>query len=140
MVQTRWEHFPHGADLGVRGIGPTREIAFEQAALALVAAAVDLDEIEPQDEIEIRCNGPDDELLLVNWLNAVLYEMVTRYMVFGRFELKGDGKGLVARAWGERLDRSRHHLGTEVKGATMTGLKVQKNHSGAWSAETVVDV
>jgi SHS2 domain-containing protein len=140
MVKTRWEHFPHGADLGVRGIGPTREAAFEQAALALVAAAVDLREIELRAEIAIRCSGPDDELLLVNWLNAVLYEMATRYMVFGRFELKGDGKGLAARAWGERLDRSRHHLGTEVKGATMTGLKVRENLSGEWIAETVVDV
>jgi tRNA nucleotidyltransferase (CCA-adding enzyme) len=140
MVDGRWEHFPHGADLGVRGFGPTREAAFEQAALALVAAAADLGEIEPQAEIEIRCTGPDDELLLVNWLNAVLYEMATRHMVFGRFELKRDGDGLAARAWGERLDRSRHRLGTEVKGATMTGLKVRRDPSGEWTAETVVDV
>ena len=24
-----WEHFPHIADIGVRGVGPTREAAFE---------------------------------------------------------------------------------------------------------------
>jgi tRNA nucleotidyltransferase (CCA-adding enzyme) len=27
-----WEHFPHEADMGVRGIGPTKEAAFEGAA------------------------------------------------------------------------------------------------------------
>ncbi len=107
MIETRWEHFPHGADLGVRGIGPTREAAFEQAALALVAAAVDLHEIEPRAEIEIHCSGADDELLLVTWLNAVIYEMATRHMVFRRFELERDGDRLLGRAWGERLDRSR---------------------------------
>jgi tRNA nucleotidyltransferase (CCA-adding enzyme) len=138
MAEARWEHFPHGADLGIRGIGPTREAAFEQAALALVAAMVDLSGIEPRAEIGIRCAGPDDELLLVNWLNAVLYEMATRHMVFGRFEVRRDGKGLAGRAWGESLDHSRHRLGTEVKGATLTGLKVRKN--GSWIAETVVDV
>lgn len=33
----RWEHFPHGADIGVRGFGPTMAAAFEQAALAMTA-------------------------------------------------------------------------------------------------------
>ena len=29
-----WEHFPHVADMGVRGLGPTKEAAFEEAARA----------------------------------------------------------------------------------------------------------
>ncbi len=37
----RWEHFEHGADIGVRGIGPTPASAFEQAALALTAVITD---------------------------------------------------------------------------------------------------
>ena len=28
-MQSNWEHFPHQADMGVRGIGPTKEAAFE---------------------------------------------------------------------------------------------------------------
>ena len=38
-----WEHFPHEADMGVRGHGASREQAFEQAALALTAVIADLD-------------------------------------------------------------------------------------------------
>jgi tRNA nucleotidyltransferase (CCA-adding enzyme) len=140
MVEARWEHFPHGADLGIRGVGPTRESAFEQAALALVAVAVDPREVEPRVQIELRCTGPDDEVLFVNWLNTVLYEMATRQMVFARFEITRTGEGITGNAWGERLDRSRHRLGTEVKGATMTALKVRKEERGGWTAETVVDV
>ena len=34
----RWEHFPHGSDVGVRGWGSTPAAAFEQAAVALTAA------------------------------------------------------------------------------------------------------
>lgn len=33
----RWEHFQRGADIGIRGIGPTKPQAFEQAALPLTA-------------------------------------------------------------------------------------------------------
>ncbi len=35
--EARWEHFPHAADVGVRGFGKTPAEAFEQAALALTA-------------------------------------------------------------------------------------------------------
>ncbi|MGE0683020.1 MAG: hypothetical protein AB7P69_19220 [Candidatus Binatia bacterium] len=33
IIDKRWDHFPHGADIGVRGIGASREGAFEQATL-----------------------------------------------------------------------------------------------------------
>ena len=35
--------------------------------------------------------GPDDELLLVDWLNALIYEMATRRMLFGRFDVTIEG-------------------------------------------------
>ena len=41
MNEKRWEHFPHDADIGVRGIGASKEEAFEQAALALTAVLTD---------------------------------------------------------------------------------------------------
>ena len=34
MTEPSWEHFEHQADVGVRGIGRSRDEAFEQAALA----------------------------------------------------------------------------------------------------------
>ena len=40
-MQPTWEHFPHQADMGVRGIGPTKEAAFEGAALVLTAVITD---------------------------------------------------------------------------------------------------
>ena len=42
-----WEHFPHGADVGVRGVAPTRAGAFEQAALALTAVVTDPAPVRP---------------------------------------------------------------------------------------------
>ena len=41
-VQGSWEHFPHQADIGVRGIGSTKEAAFERAAQAVTAVITDL--------------------------------------------------------------------------------------------------
>lgn len=40
-MNNHWEHFEHGADIGVRGIGATKASAFEQAALALTGVITD---------------------------------------------------------------------------------------------------
>jgi len=135
-----WEHFPHEADMGVRGVGATREQAFEQAALAMLSVITDPQTVVAHEAIEIRCEAPDDELLLVDWLNALVYEMATRHLLFGRFSVQITGQALVGHAWGEALDVARHQPAVEVKGATYTGLRVAQEADGSWVAECVVDV
>ncbi|HUH93834.1 MAG TPA: archease [Casimicrobiaceae bacterium] len=135
-----WEHFAHGADIGVRGIGATQSEAFEQAALALTAVVTDPAGVTSRESVAIRCEAPDDELLLADWLNAIVYEMATRGALFGRFVVKLDRQRLEATAWGEPVDRARHRPAVEVKGATYTALAVEQRADGAWIAQCVVDV
>ena len=140
MTAARWEHFEHGADVGVRGIAPTLGGAFEQAALALTAVVADPATVHAVDSVEIACQAPDDELLLVAWLNAVVSTMAVRRMLFARFEVRLDGARLQAVATGEPLDVRRHRPAVEVKGATCTALRVARTADGQWLAQTVVDV
>ena len=135
-----WEHFPHGADIGVRGIGTTPSQAFEQAACALTAVIADPAQVAGDTLVEIRCEAPDHELLFADWLNALILEMATRDMLFGRFAVAIRDHVLEAKAWGERLDRVRHQPAVEVKGATYTALSVTQRDDGMWVAQCVVDV
>jgi len=136
-----WEHFPHGADIGVRGRGGTREAAFENAALALTAVVTDLERLgEPRERVEIECSSPDPEILLVEWLDAIVFEMATRRLLFGRFAVRIDGDRLRGEAWGEEIDVERHRPAAEVKGATLTCLRVGEESPGTWVAQCVVDV
>jgi SHS2 domain-containing protein len=135
-----WEHFAHGADVGVRGLGTTKSEAFEQAAVALTAVLTDASTVRTTNAVEIRCEAGDDEVLLVDWLNALIYEMATRHMVFGRHAVTIAGNLLTATAWGEPVDRARHHPAVEVKGATYTALSVAQRKDGTWVAQCVVDV
>jgi tRNA nucleotidyltransferase (CCA-adding enzyme) len=139
MSAERWEHFPHGADVGVRGFGTTKAGAFEQAALAMTAVVADPATVEPRESVAIECDAPDDELLFAEWLNAVICEMSTRKMLFGHFRIRLDGTCLRAEAIGERIVPERHHPAVEVKGATYTALRVAQQ-DGLWIAQTVVDV
>ncbi len=140
MTDCRWEHFPHEADMGVRGYGATKEEAFEQAALAMTAVITDLHSVAPDKEIQVACESPDDEYLFTDWLNALIFEMATQNMLFSRFEVRLDGLRLKARAWGEEASVDKHHPAVEVKGATFTELMVKREQDGGWLAQCVVDV
>lgn len=135
-----WEHFPHEADIGVRGRGATLGEAFEQAALAMTAAITDPALVAARDAVDIACEAPDEELLLADWLNALVFEMSTRKLLFSRFEARIDGRRLAARAWGEPADAARHQPAVEVKGATYTALRVAREADGQWLAQCVIDV
>jgi SHS2 domain-containing protein len=138
-MTAHWEHYSHEADIGVRGIGGSEAQAFEQAGLALTAVVADLDRVEPREQIVIACEAPDDELLFVDWLNSLIYEMSTRKMLFSRFSVRLQANRLSAEAWGEPVDPDRHQPAVEIKGATYTSLRVAR--CGAeWLAQTVVDV
>ena len=150
----RYEHFPHEADVGVRGYGRSLAEAFEQAALAMTAVVTRIGGVAPKRKVDIACEAPDRELLLADWLNAIVYEMATRKMLFGRFEVRIRDDGLEpgaerreaapcrleGQAWGETLDLVKHEPGVEVKGATYTCLEVAERPDGTWIAQCVIDV
>jgi SHS2 domain-containing protein len=134
-----WQHFEHGADIGVRGHGATLEAAFEETARALAAIVVDPDTVSAAVAVPMACSAPDHEILLVDWLNAVVYEMATRNMVFSKFDVHITDCRLTGTAHGERIDQIRHETRVEVKGATFTAVKVARAGDG-WIAQCVVDV
>jgi len=139
-IAARWEHFLHVADVGVRGFGETMAKAFEQAALALTAVITEPESVAPKKAVAIHCEAPDPGILLADWLNALVFEMATRKMLFSRFEVTIDGNRLSGRAWGEPVDVKRHSPAAEVKGATLSELEVAQDATGEWHAQCVVDV
>lgn len=140
MKQGRWDHFEHQADIGVRAVAPSREALFELLAKALTAIISEPERVRPVETIKVQCEAPDDALLLVDWLNALVYEMATRRMLFGAWHVELDDHKLTASVSGETVDRARHQPVVEVKGATYTALSVEQDGQGLWHGQCVVDV
>lgn len=134
-----WGHFSHDADIGLVGIGPTKAEAFRQAAFALTAVVTDPKMVRSEAAVPFVCNAPNDELLLIEWLNALVYEMAVRSMLFGEFTVEIADTTLRATAWGECVDPDRHEPAVEIKGATLTALRVAPV-AGGWRVQCVVDV
>ena len=116
----------------------------------MTAAICDPARVAAQEAVSIACSAPDEEMLLVDWLNALVYEMATRRMLFSRFEisiegLTVDGPGdrsilLRAAVWGEHLEIAKHQPAAEVKAASYCELAVRRDPDGQWLAQCVVDV
>ena len=139
-MESRWEHFEHKADVGIRGYGATPAEAFAQCALALTAVITDPVQVAPRMPVALACAAPELDALLLEWLGAILLEMDLRKMLFSRFEVQlVDGK-LTAILWGETVEPARHQPADEVKPATYHALAVRQLADGAWLAQCVVDV
>ncbi len=136
----QWEHFPHAADVGIRGWGTSLAEAFEQGALALTAVVAPLDSIQPTEKITLECCAEDREVLFLEWLNKIIYRMATENMLFNQFKLNIVKDKLTAELWGEPMDCLRHQPAIEVKGATFTCLAVKQVQPNRWYAQCVVDV
>ncbi|HEX9137245.1 MAG TPA: archease [Nitrospirota bacterium] len=137
MVQ--FETFEHEADIGIRGFGGSLKEAFENVAVALYSVMVNIDAVHAMEERTVTVSAPDRELLLVEWLNALLAISDIEHMIFSEFDVKIEGTTLTGVAWGEALDRDRHEPHVEVKGATYHMLSV-KEQDGKYTAQCVVDV
>jgi SHS2 domain-containing protein len=135
-----WDTFAHQADIGVRGRGATMAEAFGAAATAMASVVCDPARVDAREAVAIDCAAPDAAMLLFDWLNALVFEMATRRMVFSRFEVAIDGLRLHATAWGEPVAVERHRPAAEIKGATACELAVARQADGQWLAQCVVDV
>lgn len=135
-----WQHYPHDADIGIRGFGASLASAFEQAAVALTAVSADPDKVREKESVIIKCNNADPELLFTDWINSIIYEMAVRKMLFSGFKVDINGAKLIAEISGEQVDILRHQPAVEIKGATFTTLKVIQNSDLEWMVQTVVDV
>jgi SHS2 domain-containing protein len=131
-------YFEHDADIGVVGRGPTIEDALVAAAAATFAIMVHPAAVRPSFRVCVAFEESDPEYALVRWLNELLAEARAHGLALSCFHLARDGDQWRGEALGEPW-RETFPRGTEVKGATLTGLSV-KEIPGGWEARCIVDV
>ena len=138
MDSPSYSYFEHVADMGLAGHGATLVEAFESAAVGMFALMTDLASVRREQSVNFEFEEADVELALARWLNLLLAMAREHGMVFAEFRLDRDGVVWRGSATGEVL-RSDHERGVEVKGATLTMLRVEQD-DGEWEACCVVDV
>jgi protein archease len=135
-----FEILEHPADIGFRAFGGTLAELFENAAVALLSIAGEIEDVAPRNEHHLEASATDYESLLVAWLSEVLYWFDGKRIAFRQFGVREMEPGRVtAVAWGEPRDVIRHRPKLIVKAVTWHQLKVSRRGNG-WVADVYLDV
>ena len=126
-MEKEFEILNHTADVGIIAYGADMNETFANAAKALFSLITELDDVEEVLHRDIELTAPDEESLLVEWLNELIYLFDVENIVFNRFDItRLDNTQLKARSYGEKVDSSKHRLKTGVKAVTYHMLKIDK--------------
>jgi SHS2 domain-containing protein len=138
-------HFVEGptSDLAFEAQGTTLEAVFTAAGEAFLAATVeDPAGVEARESRSVELEEPDLELLLLRFLNELVYLRDAEDLLLHPRSLKISADGaarLRGELVGERIVRPRHALLSDVKAATAHGLCLLER-DGAWIATATLDV
>jgi len=133
-----FEEIDHTADRAFRVTGRDMAALLENAARAMQSMDRDGPQpiAEPTATQAVDVEGVDDESLLVNWLNEILYLQQAHHLVCEEFHID-DLKNHCLRARVET--RECDPTCTHIKAVTFHNLKIRETSEGL-GAEIVVDV
>ncbi len=124
----QFEVIEHTADIGVIAYGENLAAAYANAALGLFDIICDTDKVREVESRTVEIHSADEQGLLFDWLNHLIYIFEVERMLFRRFDVTDfDGKSLHALCHGEKYDTSRHELRLGVKSATYHMMSVDKD-------------
>ena len=134
MKEAGFEYEDHTADIQVRIWAPNLEEAFSQTALSLMTTITsDLEKISPVIEKKIRIEAEDKEALLFDFLSEFLFIFDVEELVFNKINVqyikkKKDNYELEAILNGEKFDKKKHEIGTEVKAITYSFMNIDEKN------------
>ena len=85
---TRFEIIDHTADVGIVACGSDLKEAFANIAYGMFSLIAELEGAGEGFCREIDLQAPDQETLLVDWLNELLYIFDVDHVIFSKFEIR----------------------------------------------------
>jgi SHS2 domain-containing protein len=135
-----FEIIDHTADIGIIVYGADIKEVFANAALGLFNLMADLGGLNENIKREVDMSAEDIEVLLVEWLNELIYISDVEHVLFKRFEINAlSGTELKATCFGERLKPGRNRLKREIKAATYHMLHIDKA-DGSYKVQIIFDI
>ena len=135
-----FEVIDHTADIGIIVHGTDLKQVFTNAALGLFNLIADLDNVKEDLTRQVEMTAKNTEVLLIEWLNELIYIFDVEHILFKRFEINElqDDK-IKATCYGEKVKRGHHNLKREVKAATYHMLELSKDN-GNYKVQIIFDI
>ncbi|MFC1987498.1 archease [Chloroflexota bacterium] len=138
-MSKEFEIVNHTADVGIIAYGADMKEVFVNAAKGLFSLIIELDDVKEVMQRDIELTALDQESLLVQWLNELIYLFDVDNILFKRFDISRLSQTeLRAKSYGEKVDSSRHKIKIGVKAATYHMLKIDQ--SDGFKAQILFDI
>lgn len=137
-----FEFVEHTADIAVRLRARSVGGLFDMAAAALTDALLDPGSIVVTGGRTVTLEAPELDLLLVDWLQELLFLFETEGFLVARSRVHvdaGERCTLRAEVSGEPRDPARHHLKLLIKAVTYHGLHIERTDDG-YAATIIFDI
>jgi len=141
-IRNKFKFLEHTADIKFRAYGKSLNEVFENCALAVSNTLSRGGKIKSIKKKKITVKGNDNESLLYNFLEELIYLLDAKDFIVSKAKVKIKkeikGKKLEAEVYGD--DTKNYSDLDQIKAATYAEMYVKKRSDGKWEAQVVVDV
>jgi len=132
----RFKFLEHTADVKFQAFGKSLNETFENSALAMFNAMSD-DKIKAKVKKKIKVSGKDNESLLYNFLEELLFLLDSKNFFLAKCKVKISGFNLIAEVWGDSVKN--YETKVDVKAVTYNQMFVKKQ-GNMFICQVVLDV
>jgi SHS2 domain-containing protein len=141
----QFEFLDHTADIQIHSWGDSFAQAAEQAVVGMFNYISDTGtvDVDASWNRQVCAVGHDLQSLLYNFMNDWLFEFCgNEFMPFAVRIVECDLEGfrITSVGVGERFDRDKHVLGTEVKAITYSAMQINQRACGSYDIYVIVDI
>lgn len=135
----KFKFIDYSGDIKFIAYGETIEKCFENAALALFSAILDITKVKEKFIKEGKIESESLENLLHDFLSELIFISETENLVFKKFEIKinkNEKFFLNYKAYGDKSEN--YEIYTYIKGITYHDLRIE-NKNNIWECEVLCD-
>ena len=117
----------HATDAFIEVTATNLKEAFIQAGNSVVETTIDRSSVKENQQKKISVTGKELRYLLFDWLEEVIYQLITEGFAIHRFELdiqKNTEYKLDATVFGEPIDLQKHNFKVEIKAPTFHLMEI----------------
>ena len=118
----------HATDAIVEVTAKDMNEAFMFAGMATVEIMIEPESVDINSTESIRVVGTDDQELLYNWLEEIIFDVITKGFAISKItDVIYQKKEIIATIHGESLDIEKHNFKVEIKAPTFHEMSITNN-------------
>ena len=130
-----YKFLDHATDAIIEINAKNLKEAFSVTGDAVINLTLDQEKVNEQKHIEFSAEGKDLRYLLFNWIEEIIFVLITEGFAIKRLEFelessnsfKKTGYKIKSTAFGEPLDFKKHNFKVEIKAPTFYDMEITQN-------------